>query len=126
MTCLPSGLASISSRLDDTPNVRGAAAFGRMVRENTGLQRAVDEHARLAVSSGCEGQIEAVARALWASRVRQAAAQGIDLERWGDGSVPKANGIIEDAEAAIAAIDRHAQLAVSAGYRSEDVLSSDK
>lgn len=33
MTSLPSGLASISSRLDDSPQVRGAVAFGRMVRE---------------------------------------------------------------------------------------------
>ena len=29
MTSLPSGLASISARLDDTPNVRGAVAFGQ-------------------------------------------------------------------------------------------------
>ncbi len=29
---LPSGLASISARLDDAPNARGAVAFGRMVR----------------------------------------------------------------------------------------------
>ena len=34
MTSLPSGLASISARLDDTPQVRGAVAFGRMVRGN--------------------------------------------------------------------------------------------
>ena len=30
---LPSGLASISARMDDAPNVRGAVAFGGMVRE---------------------------------------------------------------------------------------------
>lgn len=31
MTPLPSGLASISSQFDDSPKVRGAVAFGRMV-----------------------------------------------------------------------------------------------
>lgn len=49
MTSLPSGLASISSQFDDSPQVRGAVAFERMVRENANLQRAVDEHARPAV-----------------------------------------------------------------------------
>ena len=29
MTPLPSGLASISARMDDAPNVRGAVAFGQ-------------------------------------------------------------------------------------------------
>lgn len=34
MTSLPSGLASISSQFDDTPQAKGAVAFGRMVRDN--------------------------------------------------------------------------------------------
>lgn len=73
MTSLPSGLASISARLDDTPNVRGAVAFGRMVakrREDVNyaeiaaglreairmveagdLGSAIDPHAALAVSA---------------------------------------------------------------------------
>lgn len=33
MTSLPSGPASISNQFDDSPQVRGAVAFGRMVRE---------------------------------------------------------------------------------------------
>lgn len=68
MSDLPSGLASISARMDDAPNVRGAVAFGRMVSEreedadkrcgkfpyhsepNT-LGSAIDRHAALAVSA---------------------------------------------------------------------------
>jgi hypothetical protein len=65
MTSLPSGLASISSRLDDTPNVRGAAeemktlgltsAADHIWRPTTSLTdtlgSAIDRHAQLAVGS---------------------------------------------------------------------------
>lgn len=78
MTSLPSGLASISARLDDTPQVRGAVAFGRMVRER--------EEAQAWCLAGTRGL---------STDPKLLAALG-------------------------SAIDRHAQLAVSAGYRSAD------
>lgn len=77
MTSLPSGLASISARLDDTPQVRGAVAFGRMVREReeakpwclagtrglatdpkllATLGSVIDRHAQLAVSAAYKGR----------------------------------------------------------------------
>jgi hypothetical protein len=49
-------------------------------------------------------QIDKVARAIWADRVQRAAFQGIDLEPWGDGKIPVANGIYEEAIAAIKAM----------------------
>jgi len=78
MTSLPSGLASISSRLDDTPNVRGAVAFGRMVRVEAERRQNAMFRAALDAMPMCD---------------------------------PDSLG---------SAIDRHAQLAVSAGYRSAD------
>ena len=39
MTSLPSGLASISSQFDDTPQVRGAVAFGRAAAEAEAFAR---------------------------------------------------------------------------------------
>lgn len=117
---IPSGLATIAASFDDSPQVRGAVAFGRMVRENTSLQRAVDEHARLAVSPEGPSRVEAVARAIWGERVRQAAAYGVGLEQWGDGSIPRASGVMEEAEAAIEAIERHAALVIGSAYRSAD------
>ncbi len=90
---LPAGLASISSRLDDTPNVRGAVAFGRMVREREQTSprdphwiRAADEWAAL----------------LGGAFDREDFYRRVDEASLGS------------------AIDRHAQRAVSAGYRSAD------
>lgn len=48
--------------------------------------------------------IERVARALWGARRAYASREGIFLEEWGDGAVPRANGVFEEARAAIEAI----------------------
>lgn len=45
--------------------------------------------------------IERVARAIWDQRRASAAALGIDLEEWGDGGIPRANKVYEEASAAI-------------------------
>ena len=46
--------------------------------------------------------VERVARKLWAVRVRRMLQRdGIVLEEWGDGSVPRQNGVYEEAKAAI-------------------------
>ena len=54
MTSLPSGLASISARLDDTPQVRGAVAFGRMVGERTDAARSAEEAKALGLTSAAD------------------------------------------------------------------------
>jgi hypothetical protein len=48
--------------------------------------------------------IEQVAKAMWDVRRAHANKDGIFLEFWGDGTVPKANGIMEEARAAINAM----------------------
>lgn len=121
MTSLPTGLASISSRLDDTPNVRGAVAFGRA-----------------AVAHQCLYPVDALADA-WASidgkldeyRAGRNAASIVD-EPGGHFSGYQGEAVemirrleargytIVKADHLGSAIDRHAQLAVSAGYRSAD------
>lgn len=93
MSDLPSGLASISARLDDSPQVRGAVAFGRMVREREG---------------GAANDPSWVAAAdVWVGIFGEA----FDRE-----------GFYRSIDQAslTSAIDRHAALAVSAGYRSAD------
>lgn len=48
--------------------------------------------------------IERVARAQWDQRRKWAEREGYTLEEWGDGSIPRANGIEEEARAAVAAM----------------------
>ena len=49
-------------------------------------------------------RVEHVARAIWEARRRHArATRGWELEEWGDGSVPLANGIMDEAKAALEA-----------------------
>lgn len=49
--------------------------------------------------------IERVARGIWDKRRQLAMDQhGIELEIWGDGSVPRANHVFEEAKAAIEAM----------------------
>ena len=48
--------------------------------------------------------IEEVAKAIWDVRRAHANKAGIWLEFWGDGSIPKENGIMEEARAAIEAM----------------------
>lgn len=50
--------------------------------------------------------VERVARAMWEERRRHAKSldMDLDLEEWGDGSIPKANNIIGEARAAIKAM----------------------
>lgn len=45
--------------------------------------------------------VERVARAIWNRRRESAAGMGIDLEEWGDGGIPRANDVFEEACAAI-------------------------
>jgi hypothetical protein len=46
-------------------------------------------------------EVEYVARAIWAQRRNFSSLNGINLEEWSDGSIPRANGIFEEARAAI-------------------------
>lgn len=48
--------------------------------------------------------IETVARAKWEARREFARKAGVELEPWGDGSFPLANGILEETRAAIEAM----------------------
>ncbi len=48
-------------------------------------------------------QVEDVAKAIWDARRAYANNAGIQLEYWGDGAIPRANGIMDEARAAIAA-----------------------
>lgn len=57
--------------------------------------------------------VERVARAQWEQRRKKALEFMPDhpLEEWGDGSVPKSNGIMEEARAAIEAMRGYGKLA---------------
>lgn len=48
--------------------------------------------------------VEEVAKAMWDVRRANANNAGVELEFWGDGAVPKANGIMDEARAAIEAM----------------------
>jgi hypothetical protein len=48
--------------------------------------------------------IERVAKAMWDARRANANNNEVELEFWGDGSIPKANGIMDEARAAIEAM----------------------
>lgn len=48
--------------------------------------------------------VERVAKAMWAQRVKRAGSWGVELEGWGDGSVPLSNGIMDEAIAAMKAM----------------------
>lgn len=48
--------------------------------------------------------VEQGARAMWEERRRHARSMGIELEEWGDGSIPKANNIMGEARAMLAAM----------------------
>jgi hypothetical protein len=45
--------------------------------------------------------VEDIARAMWERRRKFSGNFSIQLEEWGDGSIPKANGIIDEANAAL-------------------------
>jgi hypothetical protein len=63
--------------------------------------------------------VERVAKAIWeARRAHHKGAFGIELEPWGDGSLPRMNGIEAEARAAIEAIG-----SISAAARNEMVLA---
>jgi hypothetical protein len=48
--------------------------------------------------------VERVARAMWAHRQRWALSNGLALDDWGDGTVPNANGIMDEAKDAVSAM----------------------
>lgn len=49
-------------------------------------------------------KIEQVAREMWEVRRQKAGLVQIELEEWGDGSIPRANHIMDEARAAIEAM----------------------
>ena len=64
--------------------------------------------------------IEQVAKAMWDVRRAHAMNEaGIELEFWGDGTIPKANGIMDEARAAIEAMREPTDEMVAAGERLE-------
>ncbi len=48
--------------------------------------------------------VEYVAKAIWEKRREMAAMSSIELEPWGDGTIPKLNHVMEEAQAAIDAM----------------------
>jgi hypothetical protein len=60
--------------------------------------------------------LEQVARAMWDQRRKWAGNVPIELEEWGDGSIPKANGIMEEARAALAVIEEAGYEMVPEGW----------
>lgn len=48
--------------------------------------------------------VERIARLVWDHRRAKAAERGIELEEWGDGTIPKANFVLEEARLAIEAM----------------------
>lgn len=67
-------------------------------------------------------KIEDVAKAMWDVRRAHANNEGIFLEFWGDGTIPKANGIMEEARAAIEAMREPTMLMVVAAWNLTDPL----
>jgi len=100
---LPSGLASISSRLDDTPNVRGAVDMAKRLRRAEALSALAEMDAPYIGNEDPAEMLEAATRARVCARTAETA-----FDHWSD---PDTLG---------SAVDCHAQLAVSAGYRSAD------
>lgn len=56
-----------------------------------------------------EDMIERVAKAIWSVRERAAARQDIGLEPWGDGEIARANGVMEEAEAAVGVLRQYSR-----------------
>lgn len=48
--------------------------------------------------------VEKVARAIWEQRRRYSAERGVDLDEWGDGSIPRDCGVFAEARVAIEAL----------------------
>jgi len=101
VTSLLSGLASISARLDDSPNVRGAVGFGRMVREQSEFSTLHD----LEIREGDDGVT--VARKFRATLAHVKAV----VSALRDEQSPNTLG---------SAIDRHAWHVIRGAYRSRD------
>lgn len=85
---LPSGLASISARLDDSPQVRGAVDMAKRLRRAEVLSKLAEMDAPYVGNEDLAEVLEAAA----------CARKDIGSD-----------------------IDRHAQLAVSAGYKGRDL-----
>jgi hypothetical protein len=64
--------------------------------------------------------IEKVAKAMWDARRGHANNSGVFLEFWGDGSIPKKNGILDEARAAIAAMREPTEMMLWAGNEQLD------
>jgi hypothetical protein len=60
--------------------------------------------------------IEQVAKAMWDARRAHANNAGIFLEFWGDGTIPIANGIMDEARAAIEAMRQPTSQMQRAGW----------
>jgi hypothetical protein len=62
-----------------------------------------------------------MAFAIWEKRRELAMSKhGIELEAWGDGSLPSANGVYEEASAALAAMEQPSQKMIDAGNACDD------
>lgn len=65
--------------------------------------------------------IEEVAKAMWDVRRAHANGAGVFLEFWGDGTIPKANGIMQEARAAIEAMREPTDAMVNAANALDEV-----
>lgn len=130
MTSLPSGLASISSQFDDAPNVRGAVAFGRMAAKRREMDETAVmdwrpiETAPIGVPAlyavHCE-QCFVMLKAIDGAFVHYPVSSDGKGKRIALSAPPTHwMPLPKHPDTLGSAIDRHAALAVSAGYRSAD------
>jgi hypothetical protein len=59
--------------------------------------------------------IDRLAHAIWDVRRAKAAEQSIELEEWGDGSIPRANHVFDEVRAVLAAMEQPSQKMIDAG-----------
>jgi hypothetical protein len=64
-------------------------------------------------------KLEQVARAMWEQRRQTAASEGIELEEWGDGTIPAANWIFPELRAALLALKCPTDSMIEAGTWAE-------
>ena len=102
MTSLPSGLASISARMDDAPNVRGAVDMAKRLRRAEALSALAEMDAPLIDAERPEDVALAVARARLCAKTAEAA-----YDLWSKPDLTSA-------------FDRHAALAIGSADRSAD------
>ena len=71
--------------------------------------------------------IERVAKAIWERRRQLAKSESdIDLEEWGDGSIPRSNHVFAEARAAIEAMREPTEAMLDAAYEGSDFQAASK